>query len=228
MKMFPHPLQPERHLAICIPCYDKPHMLFSQCLGLLMFRLGVMRYPSVMIHESGSIIAKVRNKLIDNVIKIEKEQNIVFEHILMLDSDMVFPGDVYFKLKSADKDVIGCTYVRRTPPYECMGVTRERKMREVGDQSYIEMDALPTGMLLIKREVFDRIKRPYFNFPFTEESEIGARDEIEYGEDFAFCNKVRAAGMNIWLDVQLSKQIGHISERVLYPETDSLNVRENV
>lgn len=222
MKMFPHPIQPERHLAICIPCYDKPHMLFSQCLGNLMFRLGVMRYPTIMIHESGSVISKLRNRLIDTALKTEKEQNIVFEHILMIDSDLAFPGDVYFKMKAFDKDVVACTYLRRTPPFEPMGITTERKPREVGDQTMIEMDALPTGMMLIKRDVFNRIKRPYFTLPFREESEIGARDEMEYGEDFAFSARCRAAGIKLYLDVQTSKLIGHVAEQVIYTETHAM------
>lgn len=215
-------LDKERRLAICIPCLDKPHMRFSQCLGILMFRLGVMRYPVILIHESGSLISKVRNRLIDNMLRIEKEQNIVFEHVLMLDSDMMFPGDVYFKMKAFDKDIVGCTYLRRSPPYEPMGITTERKPREVGEQTMIEMDALPTGMLLIKRSVFDQIKRPYFTVPFREESEIGARDDMEWGEDFAFSAKCRAAGIQLYLDVQTSKEIGHVAEQVIYTETHAM------
>lgn len=212
---------PEKYLAICIPCIDKPHMVFSKSLSGLMYMLGIHKVRALTIHESGSAIHKVRNNLIGNVSKIEAENNLEVEWVLFLDSDMEFPPDLLFKLMAHQKDIIGCTYVRRSVPFDCLGKTLENKPQETGSQTLIEMAGMPTGCLLIKRSIFKTLKKPYFFFPWKEESEIGANDDTSFGEDYAFCAKARAAGHSIWLDAQLSKQVGHVSEKTLFPEQDS-------
>jgi len=209
------------YLAICIPCLDKPNMLFSQDLAVMMYRLGVQRFPTLMIHESGSFIPKVRNRLVENVRRISKEAGVTIGWYLFLDADMRFPADTPQRLMAHNKDIIGCTYVRRSAPFDCLGRTLTNKPVEAKDLDLLEMAGLPTGVLMIKSHVFHSLKRPYFFGPYREESAPGANDQFEWGEDYGFCIKAREAGFQIWLDPQLSKSIGHVSEKTLYPETDS-------
>jgi hypothetical protein len=216
-----HPKQPVKYIAVCIPCIDKPHMVFSKALASVFYMLGVNRIPAITIHHSGSAIHKTRNALIDLVTQIEQDKKIEIEWVMMLDSDMDFPPDVVTRLLMHNKDIVGCTYVRRSAPFDCLGKMLSGKPEDVKGKKLVEMAGLPTGCLLVKRSVFKQIKRPYFFFPWTEETELGANDDQSYGEDYAFCAKARAAGFKIWLDVELSKQIGHVSEKTLYPERDS-------
>lgn len=55
-------------------------------------------------------------------------------------------------------------------------------------------DAVGTGCIMIRRDVLEKMPRPWFKFKFTDNY------EIERGEDFYFCEKARAAGFTIHAD----------------------------
>jgi hypothetical protein len=57
---------------------------------------------------------------------------------------------------------------------------------------------LATGCLFIKREVFSKLKKPYFEFKFDAET----RNMIE-GEDLGFCRKLLELGIETFVDYSL-------------------------
>ncbi len=60
------------------------------------------------------------------------------------------------------------------------------------------VDGLATGCLFIKRQVFDKLKRPYFEFKFNEETR-----EMKEGEDLGFCRKLNDLGIRFFTDFSL-------------------------
>lgn len=212
----PSPSDP--HVAICIPCMDKPHIHFSQSLATMLYQCGKMGTPLALIHQGGSLITRARNQCIEQIENFEK-QGTRFDYIFFLDSDMVFPAYTLHALMQHQKDIIGCTYVRRSAPFDVHGKTLENRPISTEGQTLIEMSGMPTGCLLIKREVFHKLKRPFFRMAVREETP--ERPAVEFGEDYVFCAMAREQGFSIWLEVELSKKVGHIAERVLYPEEDS-------
>lgn len=212
-------VQPE-YIAVIVPCLDKPHMLFTHSLTSMFYFCGKLSIPAFFIFQSGSAIQKVRNLAMAYLEK-EVEPKFKISHTLWLDSDVVFPKYLLPALLRHDKDIVGCSYVRRTKPFDVLGKTLENKPKEVGEELLVEMSGLPTGCLLVKRDVYRKLKKPYFRMIAREESSIGANDEFEWGEDYYFCSAARTAGYQVWLDVQLTKLVGHVSERPLYPEEDS-------
>ena len=44
------------------------------------------------------------------------------DEILWVDTDMQFPEDALLRLLAHDKDIVGCNYRTRTPPYACAGI----------------------------------------------------------------------------------------------------------
>lgn len=60
------------------------------------------------------------------------------------------------------------------------------------------VDGLATGCLFIKREVFEQLERPYFEFKYDPIS----RAPIE-GEDLGFCMKVNALGIKFFTDYSM-------------------------
>ena len=60
-----------------------------------------------------------------------------------------------------------------------------------------------TGCMLIKREVFEKISRPWFALGMPE---------AWLGEDIFFCRKCKENGIEIWMDASLS--IKHIGEHL--------------
>ena len=68
------------------------------------------------------------------------------------------------------------------------------------------MKIIPTGCLLIRMRVFDKIPKPWFSTRIEGE-------KIQ-GEDYYFCDRAREAGFEIWCDGDLSREIGHIGQAV--------------
>lgn len=59
----------------------------------------------------------------------------------------------------------------------------------------VQIDRIGTGCVLIRRDVLEAIKQPCFEFLKR------ADGSTRQGEDYNFCDKVRAAGFTIWADL---------------------------
>ena len=67
-----------------------------------------------------------------------------------------------------------------------------------------EVGSVGMGVMLIKANVFAKLAEPWFETPWRHDK----RGYI--GEDVFFCKKAREAGFKIWIDHDVSKEIGHI------------------
>ena len=186
------------HVAVAIPCGTMVHADFAVSLGSMMHRLGEM--PMSIVVGKSSIVADARNMGLDYAKKYNAD------YILFIDSDMTFPSDALLKLLVRDVDIIGATYSRRTAPYQFLGDILPEQPADA-PKGLLEMARIPTGFLLVKATVFERLKRPYFRFRVDEEA------GVNIGEDYEFSDRVRSLGFRIWCDPYLSKELGHIGEQ---------------
>lgn len=60
------------------------------------------------------------------------------------------------------------------------------------------VDGIATGCIFIKREVFEELKKPYFEFKYDAESR-----QMTEGEDLGFCRKTHALGKKFYIDYSL-------------------------
>jgi hypothetical protein len=67
-----------------------------------------------------------------------------------------------------------------------------------------EVESIGMGVMLISRKVFEKLSEPWFETPWRTDK----RGYI--GEDVFFCRKATAAGFKIYIDHDVSKEIGHI------------------
>jgi hypothetical protein len=74
----------------------------------------------------------------------------------------------------------------------------------VASTGVVEALELPAGCLLINVAALRKLSWPWFRFDYGPEP--GQR----IGEDIWFCRKAREAGMKIWADMDLSKELGHV------------------
>lgn len=123
-------------------------------------------------------------------------------HIFFVDSDVIPPKDALEKLLAADVDVISGAY-----PIKKMNQNESRietvyalfSFKDGDDNLYpiksgsgiAEIDRAGAGCLLIRRNVFDEISKPYFKWQYDAEG------LMERGEDMEFCKKVKEAGIPI-------------------------------
>jgi len=125
-------------------------------------------------------------------------------HILMLDADHNHPVNIIQRLASwviddPERLVIGGLNFRRGDPYHpCVGVIGEDEKFYTPfewDDGLIEVDRLGTGSILIAREVFETLERPWFFYEYD-----GAIEKFYPSEDYAFSRKCREAGIRLWCD----------------------------
>lgn len=195
--------KPER-VAICMPSGDMVHADFAMSLAALAFSTQV---PIALVNTKGSLVASNRNRLVDEAERFD------CEWLLFLDSDMLFPRDTIARLLAHGKDIVGATYCKRVEPYEVLGRTLDGGPLEAAT-GLVEVAGLPTGCLLVRRSVFAALRKPYFRTPAREDGEVDGLPAHIEGEDYYFCRVAREAGFSVWLDVDLTMQMGHIGQQI--------------
>ena len=98
-------------LGICVPVRDICHSNFAFCLSQLTANLVRNHVQYHLFFENGSLIQNQRYQLVLDAQRANCNQ------ILWLDSDMVFPSNIYHTLSAHQKPVVAGTYSTRTQPY---------------------------------------------------------------------------------------------------------------
>ena len=128
------------------------------------------------------------------------------DYICFLDADMTFPPDTLHKLYYASKDIVGVLYPGRIKPHPpnifYYDDKKELVQAEKADKTteLIEVDAVGTGVMLIRKKVFKELPQPWFFY------------KNDFSEDIMFCKEARKAGYRI--HVQTSLDIGHIGDEI--------------
>jgi hypothetical protein len=79
-------------------------------------------------------------------------------------------------------------------------VTKQPRLApcEVPNEGTAFIDGIATGCLFVKREVFEKLERPYFEFKYDPIT----RMPIE-GEDIGFCRKLHMLGIKFFIDFSM-------------------------
>jgi glycosyltransferase involved in cell wall biosynthesis len=128
------------------------------------------------------------------------------DYICFIDADMTFPPDTLHRLYFASKDIVGVLYTGRIKPHppnifyfdKDKVLVQAEKVDRI--TPIIEVDAVGTGIMLIRKKVFRELPHPWFFY--------GG----DYSEDIMFCKEARKAGYKIYIDTTLD--IGHVGDEV--------------
>lgn len=198
-------------LAIAMPhsniCYPKK---FVDSFMTVQFPL----HAHYIIAGSSGPLDSIRNEL------VRQAQLAKCTHIFMVDTDQIYPQDIFMKLISHDRDIVAGKVHRRMPPYDPILLRGSiDKFEVVPDEEWtsdklpsglVKVDATGFGCVLIKMEVFEAIDPPWFEFKLYD-----AKTPI--GEDVYFYGKARKAGFEVFVDC--SVKIGHIHSFIINEET---------
>lgn len=137
----------------------------------------------------------------NRILLVKKAIELEATHIFFIDDDMTFSSkeNPLKKLLSHDKDIVGADYNFRQFPVKGMVTPLTKK----SDGLY-KCKSLPTGFMLIKMSVFDKLPIPWFQ---SERSKTG---EIVSSEDTYFCKKAIENGFDVWCDPTI--RVGHCGE----------------
>lgn len=139
------------------------------------FVAGMMTYSAMQGVQLGicnlesSMITKGRNDLVGKALEHGAE------YIQWIDTDMVGPPDTLMRLLAHNKDIVGATYNKRVPPYETLGKLKGAPMSidEVAKGGLVEAEEMPGGCMLVKTDVYRRIRWPYYSECYEWEGETG-------------------------------------------------------
>lgn len=136
-------------------------------------------------------------------------------HVLWIDSDMRFPCDTLLRLLEHGVDIVGANCRRRGPPHD---PSAHKDGKPVQPGAGLErVDVVGFGIVLTSvkalRRTIEKQGDPLFLHEWVGRSNSGA--PIYRSEDHYFCDKARAAGYNIYIDHDLSRECRHITTREL-------------
>lgn len=131
-------------------------------------------------------------------------------HILWLEDDMQFPPNALHLLFSRRHQWVGANYPMRIgPPFEFTALGMDGERVFTGTRSIGIEQCLYTGygVTLMDIKLFDVIEQPWFEAPWIGDNNYATTDAY-------FANKVRSAGIPIYVDHDLSQHVGHVGNHV--------------
>jgi GT2 family glycosyltransferase len=195
-------------------------------LGLIQFinYLDLNEYKYMISMEGGGNVSSAREKclgmgeggLIDYRNAIPFEGAIDYSHILWIDSDTLFDPPDFKKLLDRDVDIVaGCCKkddklytvskyeVREGESMMCL------EDKDLTGEDLIEARGFGFAFVLIKRGVFEKIERPWFE---TTMKRYAGKEHF-VGEDIFFCLKAQEYGFKLWIDPTV--KVKHLKPRLL-------------
>jgi glycosyltransferase involved in cell wall biosynthesis len=132
------------------------------------------------------------------------------DYVCFLDADMTFPPDTLHRLYFDSKDIVGVLYPGRIHPHppNIFYFDKDKSLvqAEKADRTspLIEVDAVGTGVMLIRKKVFKELPEPWFFY------------KNDFSEDIVFCKEAKKVGYRIYVDTTLD--IGHIGDEIFKME----------
>ena len=229
-------------ILVCTPVHNDCSIHYTQ--ALLEFQVACMQrniLVSFLLLKS-SLVTQGRNLCVANFL------NDKYTHLLFIDADIDFDSKTIFKMLELDREVIAVPYPMKTLNWDRIykfkgdikdsnelshtGFTYPMKVKDKDNikvkDDVMEVTHAPTGCMLIKRQVFDKMIKAYPELKISQPTIMNgeAKDkenlwnffdtyhDLEnkkyYGEDFGFCKKWTDIGGKCYC--YIGDYITHIGE----------------
>jgi hypothetical protein len=218
--------QPKAKIMVCTPCHSDVSMHYTQ--AVLKFQMECMK-QGILVSFSllkSSLVTQGRNLCVAEFINHPDN----YDYLLFIDSDIDFESKTIFKMIGADKDIIACPYpmkmidedklwhkLKHTDLIKTKNdivkagytfpIKLDTKKEIISDHGVIEVTHAPTGCMLIKREVIEKMIKHHPELEIYQPSIINGKEskkenfynlfdtlhDVEtkryFGEDFGFCQR---------------------------------------
>ena len=150
----------------------------------------------------GSLLSDQRTWLLEGA--IEKG----FTHALFVDTDQTFPSNTLHRLLSWHKPIVACNVaVKQIPSFPTARKLVDDKPIPVftfeNSEGLEQVWRVGTGIMLIELAVLSKLEQPWFKTDSSAEAH-------RHGEDWWFCRQLEHAGIPIYVDHGVSRQVGHL------------------
>jgi len=201
---------------IAMPCYDsvKINTMLSifklmQQLGKSGIEIGINTMKSPLIHQA-------RNYLTSVFLTTK------YQYLLFIDSDVEFEPEAVIRMMVAKKNIICTPYRIKSADITQKAYTVEFKDPKnivILAEGLVEIEAGPTGLMLIDRKVLEKIIKNRPDLKITNKATPDANESHEFyynffdfsfkdgyamGEDISFCRLARDNGFKIYANIQSS------------------------
>ena len=199
---------------IAMPCYDsvKINTMLSviklvQQLARSGINVGINTMKSPLIHQA-------RNYLTSVFLTTE------YQYLLFIDSDVEFEPDAVFRMLVAKKDIICTPYRTKSEPLDVPVYTvefKDPKNIPILPGGLVELEAGPTGLMLIDRRVFEKIIKNHPDLKIKNKAtptankshefyynffDFGFNEGYSTGEDISFCRLARGNNFKIYANTE--------------------------
>jgi hypothetical protein len=240
--------EPKYKIFVATPVHSECSIHYTQ--ALLKFQKQCMM-NSIMVSFSllkSSLVTQGRNLCVANFLKDPTN----YTHLLFIDSDIDFKFDTIMKMLKFDREVIATPYPMKHIHWDQIWdrvqkgkIKNIEQLKRAGHafpikldnqkgkeipvvDGVIEVSHAPTGCMLIKKQVFDKMIKAYPNDKIEQATIVNGLAVIDeynynffdtihdpetkkyYGEDFGFCKKWTAIGGKCYCYV--SDDITHVGE----------------
>jgi hypothetical protein len=188
-------------LAICVPVRDLLHSKFAFCLAELVARLVKDNVTYQLFFQNGSVLPEQRHLLAKSAMAANCEQ------VLWLDSDMVFPSNIYQLLSKHNKDAVACYYSTRSEPFRSVAFLDNRDMTKtlLAKSGLHVVNSVGMGIMLTSIDIFKKIPPPWFSFRY-----LSSYDSY-LGEDIVFCELLKEYDYDVFVDADASNHCFHLA-----------------
>jgi hypothetical protein len=190
--------------------------------------LGIEWTVETMTNES--LISRARNTLVAKFLS-----NPEATHLVFIDADIGWEPWHLLLLLNHDEDVVGGLYPMKSMPIQWV-VNGVPGSETKADGNLLEVSKTGTGFMVVKRDVFEKLKAHPAVVPFNNDIgldpaldkhmytfyDTDVRENRYYSEDWTFCENWRDIGGKVWIDKRvLLKHTGtyvfdHNAQRPLY------------
>ncbi len=162
----------------------------------------------IRVNSSGSLLVAERNRLNKAFLATD------CTHILLIDSDLGWPAGAVKAMLDHNVDVVAGLYPARGEKnvFLFRPVYKEDKSIEMTEQKLLKMNYIPSGFMLIKRHVLERMTAHFSHLYFEPKNKdykhenghclfnTEVVDGEFWGEDYVFSRRIREAGFEILVD----------------------------
>lgn len=198
-------------LALCIPSNGSWVADFGYCLTQMCVYCASALFEEnqkrdlIFIDKRTSNLPRSRQECLEDALLQE------CTHALFLDTDQTFPMDTAHRLLRWKKPLVACSIpLKIMPSYP---TARARSVSPFGVPVYSNRNdamglekvwRIGAGIMLVDLSILPGIDKPWFEIRYSD------KHAQFVGEDWYFCDKLEKAGIDILIDHELSRQVGHV------------------
>lgn len=205
------------HILVCTPCHSgKVDINYHIALALAGGHMSKHGVNYTLDYNVGMSIDWARSQMASTFLQMPD-----CTHLLFIDDDMAFAADLPYRLLCENVDIVAVPYRRKQRDVKYNVRHGVRVKRLPNRPHMIGVESIATGMMMIRRNVFETLAKTTPKFRYTDAGNEGylffrhqlTEDEmvggVSYmGEDYFFCKSARAAGFEIW--AYIDEEIAHV------------------